>query len=207
MSWVRGSRALRIAGWILVAPFLLLVVLPLVVLSAPVALILSIVVAAVQMLQTLRRARLLLPVCRVPGVVPSFESGTGMTYEAAALADRPAVLAVVAAGPIAVGEPSIYAGTGQVHDTTWDDLLRALSIQVEVLANGRLSWGISVDDEGFPVTDHDQEGETLAAVPGVRDVVRRDREEFDWITDAARPVDEMLADFLSAVTAPSPLEA
>lgn len=207
MSWVRGSRALRIAGWILVAPFLLLVVLPLVVLSAPVALILSIVVAAVQMLQTLRRARLLLPVCRVPGVVPSFESGTGMTYGAAALADRPAVLAVVAAGPIAVGEPSTDAGTGQVHDTTWDDLLRALSIHVEVLANGALSWGISVDDGGFPVTDHDQEGETLAAVPGVRDVVRRDREEFDWITDAARPVDEMLADFLSAVTAPSPLEA
>ncbi|WP_454857128.1 hypothetical protein [Promicromonospora soli] len=198
---------MRTAGWILAAPFLLLIVLPLVVLSAPVALILSIVVAAVQMLQTLRRARLLLPVCRVPGVVPSFESGTGMTYEAAALADRPAVLAVVAAGPIAVGEPSIDAGTGQVHDTTWDDLLRALSIHVGVLANGALSWSISVDDEGFPVTDHDREGETLAAVPGVRDVVRRDREEFDWVTDEARPVDEMLADFMRAVTALSPLEA
>jgi hypothetical protein len=195
VSWVSGSRALRTAGRVLLVPFMLL--------SAPVALIGSIAVAAVRALQVERRARLLLPVCRVPGVVPSSESSTGMTYEAVALADRPAVLAVVAAGPTTLGEPWVDAGTGQVHDTTWDDLLRALSIHVGVLANGALSWGISVDDEGFAVTDHDEEGETLAAVPGVRDVVRQDREEFDWVTDDARPVDEMLADFLRAVTAPA----
>ncbi|MFD2794688.1 hypothetical protein ACFS27_14110 [Promicromonospora vindobonensis] len=200
---MRGSRAVRTAGWVLAVPFLLFIVLPIAVLSAPVVLVLSIVVSVVHLLQARRHARLLLPVCRVPGVVPSSESSMGMTYEAAALADRPVILAAVSAGPAQLGEPWADDRTVQVHGITWDGLLRALSIDVYVLANGALSWGVSVDDEGFPVTDHDQEGETLAAVPGVRDVVRQDREVFDWVTDEARPVDEMLADFLRAVSAPS----
>ncbi|MBL0886824.1 hypothetical protein [Myceligenerans indicum] len=149
-----------------------------------------------------RRARPLLPVCRVPGVAPSFESGTGIGYEAVALADRPAVRAVTDERPTTLGEPWIGSGTGRTCDTASDDL-HAFSIHVEVLPDGVLSWSVHVDDESLPVTDHDQDVERLAAMPGVRDVVRHDHDDVGWITDDPRPADEMLADVLRAVTSQS----